>query len=139
MERYAASFFCEDVRKEASRQISMIGVYNEVILVPELPHRLNQLCVLVQIATPVDRSFSQVQLTGQKDGKSIFEIDVPPELLERELERAPSDFGEVGLLKLIAVVSPCKFASEGHISISITADGEQIPCPGIYVKVKQKK
>src|SRR5882762_5583690 len=40
-----ASFICDDIRSERGNKVSLMGLYDEKILLPQVPARLAKLCL----------------------------------------------------------------------------------------------
>lgn len=54
--------WCDDVRHEMGNKPSLMGVYTEQLVMPMLPASVNRLCAYVQLATPIDRPFKDLDV-----------------------------------------------------------------------------
>ncbi|MCP1537784.1 hypothetical protein [Methylorubrum extorquens] len=137
---YGTTAFCEDIRFEASGSVSLVGVYNKDIVVPEFPiiiPKFGVYCVVVLPKRPEDRipflKF-QVFLPGDGDRPSIYH-----ESVAEDTNFAPKDFEpdpDVPLHSKVIqqmVVSPLQLNKEGYIRVRTYVDDAYVRAGAIRV------
>ena len=65
------SIFCEDIRKEASGQVTLVGCLPDAIHVDKFPATINKLCVFVELQLAGDSEDLPITLKGFLPGSSV--------------------------------------------------------------------
>lgn len=111
--RYA--LICDDVREEKSGKETLVGVYNEKIIVKSLPTLLPKLCFrirITQIRRPLDIALS---LRAPEGGDSITGLKaIIPTSTEESSEH-----------NLTLVMSPFVLKAEGEYSLIVEHGGKE--------------
>lgn len=100
---------CDDIREEKSGKETLVGVYNEKIIVGSLPALLPKLCFRICVA-PVQRSIDvSLSVQAPKDGESITGLKA---VIPVKVEKATGH-------TLNLIMSPFVIKSEGEYSLII--------------------
>lgn len=135
--RFAHVTYCDDVRQEVGGKTTFVGIYNGVLGSAEFPCLLPKLCMIVQLATPREREFAHIVITGRYAGEVIFSMDLPKEDIDKVQAAAiaMNAEGKFSSLQLMAIMSPFQIPAPGKLTLEVIADGEQIYCPGLRVEL----
>jgi hypothetical protein len=115
----AFAFFCEDVRRESGGKITIIGMMQDTLQLPEIPGEIRRLTVYARIRLDVDKTFDKpISLEMEVSDGSISnetKEPIPPDLLERTIKRAKQRglpyatiVGRVELQEPLRIGSPLK-------------------------------
>lgn len=99
---------CDDVRQETGGKISIMGVYDSYIVVPEFPYSLSKLCFYCRFNEVTNKhifNFSIVNPSGE-EAKIIEDSPCNPEKNENQ-----------GIFNVIA--APFEFLEEGKYQVII--------------------
>lgn len=117
-----ASFICDDIRAEQGNKISLMGLYDEKILLPQIPARVAKLCLFQKwskVPSGADVGFelrgSAIVSPKRVEAKPVKETD----------QRIPK--GTLITANLIVVISPVDFGSEGNLEILTFWEGNPTP------------
>ena len=77
--------WCDDVRHEMGNKPSLMGVYTDQLVMPMLPASVHRLCACVQVATPIDRPFKdlEVRIMRSDTSEPVAVLAIPPDELEK--------------------------------------------------------
>jgi len=106
--------YCDDVRQEVSGKVSLIGVYNSVLYVPQFPVTLPKLCIVVTYTTPRSEPPASLKIRVLKDSDPLADLDATPEYLAQLKKFAASSETIVPLPDDVQPV----IATNMHVSLS---------------------
>lgn len=135
MTRFAYAIFCDDIRNEVNGKISLMGIFGNLMYLPEFPAVLPKLCAVLTASTPANRPFQSVSFKGTMDENVVFEMALDSNQMEQMRQQSsgliedPKGFEA----KAMVVLSPLHLAAPTKIKISIVADGEEIECGGLQI------
>jgi hypothetical protein len=115
---------CDDVRQEVNGKITLVGVYGEDILLPSLPQRMPQYCILMFISNFTESNNISFRIESPK-GEKIASLELaPPPDKKQETSRAliylsPWEWKEAGKYKLIAKIGDSAEKIFGHIDVKL--------------------
>lgn len=140
MSRHAYCIFCDDARLEVGNKTSLMGIYNGILKVPELPTILPKLCVSIFCSTPVERRFGSFQVRISIGNNILFDHLIPHEhfdLSHSEICNAESGSDEpieTLLVGMNAIISPLVIERESIIKVVVIADGEEITAGKLRIR-----
>lgn len=88
MSKFLSTTFCDDIRQEVGGKISLIGVYNGVMYVPEFPVTLPKLWLMATLVMPHKESPKSMKISVTKNSEPLVDLDATEEYL-RELANPP--------------------------------------------------
>lgn len=128
--RYGYSIFCDDIRTEVGEKLSLIGVYNGVLYLPELPFTLPKLCAQVAMVTNANEPFQSIKLLcllpGEEAPLLSQQLDAA-QLAEQDAVRENEEISEEApdiVVGASLIFSPLRIKSEGLIKIHAVIDGQ---------------
>lgn len=131
MNRFISAIFCDDIRMEVGNKLSMIGVYNGVMLVPAFPITLPKLCIALSARTDGRNPFKQLVFRVLKGEELLVEVPIPieafPEIqvpLAGDVAINPNDRLQVCNGNI--VISPFVVDKPTTIRVRAIADGEEL-------------
>ncbi|MBF0095797.1 MAG: hypothetical protein HQM04_01855 [Magnetococcales bacterium] len=78
--RFLVATFCDDIRQEIGKKVSLMGCYHGALMVPSLPTVLLRFCAFVSVYTPIDRPFAALELRIMHDSMVVESVEVSPDL-----------------------------------------------------------
>ncbi|MCM8742381.1 DUF6941 family protein [Pseudomonas koreensis] len=135
MTRFAYSIFCDDIRNEVNGKISLMGIFGNLMYLPEFPAVLPKLCAVLTVNTSKDRPLQSVSFRGIMDENVIFEMALDAGQIEQMRQQGAGliDDPKGFEAKAMIVLSPLHLAAPTKIKVSIVADGEEIECAGLQI------
>lgn len=69
---------CDDVRPEVGNKISMMGIYDQALIVGHFPVVIPKLCFVMKARTPADEPFQSLSFVVRRDGEALIlaEMDI---------------------------------------------------------------
>jgi len=113
MPREIYSIVCDDIRFEQGNKVSLIGVYDEGILVPRVPFSFPRLCVAQRIQDIKDVKKIRFVLKGPGMNKKS------PEIENKEFDKA--------VMATYAIFDNVKFEKEGDYQFETYLNNETKP------------
>ena len=83
MTRILSTTYCDDVRQEVGGKLSLIGVYNGVMFVPQFPVTLPKLWVLATYSMPHDEPPKDLKIRVLKNTEPLADLDATAEYLQQ--------------------------------------------------------
>lgn len=83
MNNYLSAVFCDDIRQEMGSKLSLIGVYNGQMYVPEFPVTIPKLCLVTTLVTPAAKVPKSIKFRVLKDSEPLVDLDATPEYLQQ--------------------------------------------------------
>ena len=136
MNRYIHVVYCDDLRPEIGNKTSFMGVYQQKMIVSQLPAVLSKLCIFITIGTPVEEPFKSLRVFVKKDDEVIAESSLSEEILctaqqdvSQAIERDHNDDEDLQgrfsvstclVFEGFGIDAPCR------IKVRAIADGEEL-------------
>ena len=125
--RFADTVFCDDVRKEDTGKLVMVGVYGARMLLPGFPALLPSLALLVRMRTPLTRPFKFLATEVLHDGAtlvtSISDESLLSQVSARAAEMAQDKDRSIIVASLIEV-GPLPLIAPGKIQVRVRTESE---------------
>lgn len=86
--QHLQTLFCDDIRHETSGKLTLVGVYSDALIVPELPATLPRLCLVARLIAPLAQPPRLVTLRVFKDDQLVQEVAARKEDLTDMLRAA---------------------------------------------------
>ena len=86
--QHLQTLFCDDIRHETSGKLTLVGVYSDALIVPELPATLPRLCLVARLIAPLAQPPRSVTLRVFKDDQLVQEVAARKEDLADMLRAA---------------------------------------------------
>lgn len=131
MERYAYSIFCDDIRHEVGRKMSMMGIYSGELQVAAIPTLLPKLCIAVFCNTAIDQPFKSLTIRADNNGTMLLETSIPHDDLSAMQAELAAQKSTDNPLKSIAIgthliLSPFSINQVSILTVTVIADGDEI-------------
>jgi hypothetical protein len=137
MTRYAHAVFCDDIRQEVGGKITLVGIYAGQCLVPSIPCSLPKLCLVLNISATRAAPVQSVTVTGAFAGNEVLNMTLDKnhiaEIMDPSINARPD--GKNMMLVLMAIMAPFNVSTSGKLTITVTADGEDMFCEGLEISV----
>jgi len=128
----AVAIFCEDIREEASGQVTLVGVFADNLEVPAVPGLMPKLCLYVRVHLDIGHKPSRItSVLTDIDGSEIPLGGMEGGGLDSAFEEAES-FGVpyVGVI-LRGIFSPFRVNATGRAVALVRVDDEEVACGSI--------
>ncbi len=117
---------CDDVRQEINGKVTFVGVYGEDVLVPAVPLRVPQLCVVVFLKLE-NIAFDKLGFKIEDpNGKNIAALNLVPQKIDFKQNSAraiiylsPWEWKEAGKYKLYAQINDASEQAFGEIEVKL--------------------
>lgn len=73
MNRHVHAIFSDDIRQEVGGKVTLVGIYGDQMLVPELPCMVPKLCLTVKAITTADDRFKSLRVVVYQDEVALAE------------------------------------------------------------------
>jgi hypothetical protein len=144
--RFLFTVVCDDVRQEIGNKMSMMGVYENAIILDGFPAVVPRLCFVMKARSPANQPFERLKFLVRRDDEVILEADLPESQLaavaiqESRGSRAgvtndPAD--EAILVSAVMVVSPLVFEKPCRLRFSALTESEELR-GGSFVVMKRR-
>jgi uncharacterized protein DUF6941 len=145
--RGALALFCEDIRREASGQLSYVGVYGDVIATETFPVIVPKFSIALFIWTSANEPFREVTIrVWEGEAQLLHEHSLDAESLQAmavQLNALPlneddptAHAGRRLMVRTYNTISPLVISNETFIRVRIDADGEEIRAGAIRFVTK---
>jgi hypothetical protein len=136
MTRYAHATYCDDIRQEIGGKITLVGIYSGACLVPAIPCTLPKLCLSLCISASRSAPIRSLVVVGAYAGNEVINITLDSsqidEIMAANAEQASDDTKQM-MLMLMAALSPFIVSVPGKLTLTVTADGEDVYCGGLRI------
>jgi hypothetical protein len=122
--RLEASFICDDIRSEIGRKVSLMGIYDEKILLPSFPARLAKVC-LFQRWSEIPRGakvFIELQGTAM-----VTPARTEPRAIKADDEILEAAMPALVTARLVVALTPVDIAAEGNLEFLTYWEGSSTP------------
>ena len=83
MTPFLATTFCDDVRQEVGGKLSLIGIYDTVMYVPQFPVTLPKLWIVTAYSMSYDEPPKNLKIRVLKNSEPLADLDATPEYLQQ--------------------------------------------------------
>lgn len=145
MEPYGITLFCEDVRNEASSQITLVGVFPGDITLSQVPIVIPKLGVVTKLNLPWDFSADtavwKIYFPGDPADAPGFQLEMNiRELLAENRKNAPTlDIDDDVVLshnfQQQIVLSPVQIKQSGYIKVRISVGDRLVKAGAVRVSI----
>lgn len=140
MTRFLATIFCDDIRQEVGGKISLIGVYNGVMYVPQFPVTLPKLWLMASLTMPRKEPPKSLTIRVTKNDEPLADLDATPEYLE-ELANArdpvvsvPNDLQRVVTSQAQLCFAPLVIDKPTLLRVVATTDQGEVRGLGLQIQ-----
>jgi hypothetical protein len=124
MTRYAHATYCDDIRQEIGGKITLVGIYSGALCL--------SLCISASRSAPI----RSLVVVGAYAGNEVINITLDSsqidEIMAANAEQASDDTKQM-MLMLMAALSPFIVSVPGKLTLTVTADGEDVYCGGLRI------
>lgn len=133
--RHVVGQFCDDVRLEIGHKLSLIGCYNEEMIVQSFPATLPKLAVQAKAFTPLQCPFKRLTFRLDLQSSTVAQLDADAAALNRVNGKAreASDARWI-CVAAILLVSPLVVAEARDLTL--TAETENGPVRGSILRIR---
>ena len=121
-----ASFICDDIRTEEGHKISLMGIYDKGLLLPQIPARLAKLCLYQRWSGVPIGTKLEVELRGSAVAKSVRAQGIAQSGVDISAGTRPHGSAVVDS-NLLMVFAPVDIAAAGEIEFLTFWDGRSSP------------
>jgi hypothetical protein len=125
--RYLSVMFADDIREEVGGKLSILGIYQAKMYVPELPSTLPKLAILMTAGTPCGNPFKKATFRLFRDDTVVFEFKIPEDGLKKSQEEK-EQAANCGLfeLQVAQVMAGFKIDAPCKLSAKLETEAEEI-------------
>lgn len=131
--RYLTAQFCDDIRLESGNKNSLMGCYDNVLIMGEYPIVINRLCVLISIYTPAANPF-KAPLTIRAICNDVVMAETT---LSQEYLKTIVPGKNITVMKGQMVFSPVTLNEESSIVIEAISDEWQFQAEPFVIRALQ--
>jgi len=141
MQPFLSTIYCDDVRQEVGGKLSLIGVYNGVMYIPQFPVTLPKLWIVATFVAPKDEPLKSLKFRVFKNNEPLADLDATPEHLQ-QLSKAPEPVVPMpdGSRSVISTQSQVCFAPlqlDAPCVLRVSAITENGETRGVCLQVQQ--
>lgn len=93
--------FCEDVRQEQSGQLTIIGAYQDLVMVKSLPHQFHKLTALVKVRMPVSNLPNSLAFRIENHKNEVLaEASIPKDFKSKAPTNSDADASMAAIIAL---------------------------------------
>lgn len=134
-DRFLTAIFCDDIRHEMGNKISLMGCYQEELMIPATPFVLPKLCVYASAWTPKERLFKSLTLrVVQDDENELARLDVPMLPLD-EVARVQDATSTRKTVSTAIAFSPFPIEKPTSLRLLATTEEGEIIGPRLLIKI----
>jgi hypothetical protein len=136
--RFLFSTFCDDIRVEQGNKFSIMGCYDQTLLVSEFPITLPKLCFVIVARTPTDRPFKELKFRLFRNEDLVGEIEpVIPDQLENPVSEKDNIADSASCMTVRAVIQLANLVLDGPCYFKVRAlTEEEEPLKGGILHVR---
>lgn len=108
--QHEITIICDDIRTETGNKITLVGLYDDAILVARLPARLGKLCVFQRWTDAEEIGKVSFEVRGQAIGDTV--ISVVPRKHEHD---RPANATSVKKIRLLLTFVTVDLVAEGRL------------------------
>ncbi|WP_145306133.1 MULTISPECIES: hypothetical protein [unclassified Pseudomonas] len=135
MTRYAHATYCDDIRQEVGGKITLVGIYSGQCLVPMIPCTLPKLCLALYVSASRSKPVSSLSVSGVFAGTEVVNMVLDSNHINEIMapSNAQNPDAKQMMLVLMATMAPFNVIVPGKLTLTVTADGEDIFCEGLNI------
>lgn len=143
--RFFEVIVCDDVREELGNKRSLMGIYENAIVLDAFPAAIPRLCFVMKARTPADRPFESLTFVVRRDDEVIIHAEIKSDQLAviagQELPPLPDgtmpDPGEGAIaMTVIMVLSPISFEKPCRLRFRAITESEELRGGSFVVTTK---
>lgn len=142
MSRFLSTTFCDDIRQEVGGKISLIGVYNGVMYVPQFPVTLPKLWIMATLVTPHSEPPKSMKIRVTKNAEPLVDLDATPEYLQQLANSrepvVPMPAGSQRVITSLAQVCFAPLVIDGPCMLRVAADTDKGEVRGLGLQIQQQ-
>lgn len=144
--RFLFTVVCDDVRQEIGNKMSMMGVYENAIILDGFPAVVPRLCFVMKARSPANQPFERLKFLVRRDDEVILEAELPESQLaavaiqegRASRDGLPTDpADEAILVSAVMVVSPLILQKPCRLRFSALTESEELQ-GGSFVVTKRR-
>ncbi|MBU2732065.1 DUF6941 family protein [Acidithiobacillus ferridurans] len=140
IDRHVEAIWCDDIRQEIGGKFSLMGVYNDKLIVGKFPASLQKLCLVIRIITTARRPFRSIKITIKKDDGIFADFSLPEEEIKKFTSSAMDNNKENGealhMLISQAVFTPVKLEGPCIFRIRVETEDDELLGQGLIVSAE---
>ena len=142
MTPFLSTVYCDDIRQEVGGKLSLMGVYNGVMYVPQFPATLPKLWILATYVVSRDDSPKSLKMRVFKNNEPMADLDALPdylaELANSRDSGVPLPEGSQRVISSHAHVCFSPLVLEGPCTLRIAAfvDKDEVRGVGLQVQLQ---
>ena len=127
-----ASFICDDIRSEVGHKVSLMGIYDEKILLVQLPARIAKLCLFQRWSQVPRGAKVAVEVRGTA---MVTPVRLEPQEIEDSDESTSIDKPKLAIAKVQIAFCPIDLSSEGNLEFLTYWEGSATPQHTHFIQV----
>lgn len=141
MNRYAHAVYCDDIRMELGNKLSLMGIYDADLFVPEVPITIPKLCIFLSVVTPASNPFQSLTVRVLKDEEVLLEAKIPEESLSQSLKDQPAEIASIPAgdklvgIKMSFVLAPFTVDRPFFLRVRALTETEELRSSALSIKV----
>jgi len=112
--KFEYSIICDDIRQEIGNKMTFVGVYQDLIIVQQIPVALPKLCFYVQ--------YKDIRAGDQFKLKLA---DPSDKIMEKPIEITVPAKQKPGKMRIFGAFSPLKIEEAGQYTLTIIVNGNK--------------
>jgi hypothetical protein len=139
MQPCLSTIYCDDVRQEVGGKLSLMGVYNAVMYVPQFPVTLPKLWIMATYIIAHDEPPKSLKVRVFRNNEPLVDLDAMPEYLQQLANArepvAPMPDGSQRVINSNMQVCFSPLVLDGPCVIRVVAITDQGEVPGLGLQV----
>lgn len=132
--------FCEDVRREASGQETIVGTLPDTLSVSGVPCVFPRLAVYIRAMFDVSFKLNNLSYEFRDPNHELIQKnDVDSSIISKAFSRAEEKNNPVAGLKTFSIFSPAGIPSEGLFQIQATVNDDAFICGVLKIEIAEDK
>jgi len=132
---YLHCLYADDVRQESTGQLSLIGMFQGGLRVPEVPAQLPKLAIIANLFTPSNHKPAAVRLEVYLDGEVLETVQPPPEFMQVVQAAPDTELEEGHHMQFVVGFTGFQVRSAARLSVRAIVDGETIEGNALMIQV----
>jgi hypothetical protein len=119
-----ASFICDDIRSEVGHKVSLMGIYDEKILLVQLPVRIAKLCLFQRWSQVPRGAKVAVEVRGTA---MVTPVRLEPQEMEDSDQSTSIGKPKLVIAKVQIAICPIDLSAEGNLEFLTYWEGSATP------------
>ena len=133
MSRYAHVAYCDDIRPEINGKMSLIGLYSDKMLLPDIPASLPKLGILVTAKTSFDEPFEGFEIHVVMGKQLLAELIVSEEEFLAKVKQADPNAAHQ-YVQAQFLISPLHVHTSGEIAVRFKSGEWEYCCNELKIE-----